>query len=360
MAAGNSDRNSVALFYVLDVGTTGNAAFVVAPSGEVMLLDAGPGRAAERVLAFMDQNGIRKIDYLVASHFEEDHIGAVHTIAAKVPVRHFVDHGESVVYGKSDEWWKQRRTRWFRDGMGKEYDKRFELYLAARNKASHIVVKPGDRVPINGLDVVVVCAGRQVITQPLEGGGAPNPHCAGAERRADDDAEDGQSVGVVIRHGKFRFAYLGDLTWNPANALFCPRNLIGQVDACIVTHHAYSFPREEGEYYYGLSACSPAEMHGLSPRAAILSLGWHGHKNGTPEAMRTVHSVPGMDLWQTEFVREGGESGYNGPQPFIANMGEKSDKPYFIELSANADGSFAATNSRNGFTKHYPVRNAGE
>jgi hypothetical protein len=37
----------------------------VAPSGETMLLDAGPTRAADRILAFMDQNGIAKIDYVV-------------------------------------------------------------------------------------------------------------------------------------------------------------------------------------------------------------------------------------------------------------------------------------------------------
>jgi competence protein ComEC len=54
---------------------------MVAPSGEVMLLDTGPARAAQSVLAFMGQNNIRKIDYLVASHFEDDHIGAAARIA---------------------------------------------------------------------------------------------------------------------------------------------------------------------------------------------------------------------------------------------------------------------------------------
>ena len=62
-------------FYFVDVGH-GNAAFVVSPSGETMLLDAGPTRAADRILAFMEQNSIKKIDYLVISHFEDDHMGA--------------------------------------------------------------------------------------------------------------------------------------------------------------------------------------------------------------------------------------------------------------------------------------------
>jgi hypothetical protein len=176
------------------------------------------------------------------------------------------------------------------------------------------------------------------------------------DRRADDDAEDAQSVGVVVRFGKLRCIDLGDLTWNTANALFCPRNLIGIVDAYVVTHHGQSLPRGLGEYYYGLSSCSPAEVHGLSPRVAMLTMGSQGHKEGTPDAMKTVHSVPGMDLWQTELIRDGGEKGYNGPEPFIANLGEESDKVPYIGLAASADGSFTVTNSRNGFTKRYPPR----
>jgi len=352
---GIADNSARSHFYFVDVGS-GNAAFVVAPSGEVMMLDAGPTRAADRILAFMEQNGIRKIDWLVVSHFEDDHMGAAARIAEKVPILHFVDHGESVVYGKDDEWWKDRRGFWFREGMGRQYDQSYDIYRTARERARHIVVKPGDRVPIPGLEVVVVSGAGKVITQPLEGAGAANPDCAGVDRQAEDDAEDGQSVGVVVRHGKFRFIYLGDLTWNTANSLFCPRNLIGTVDAYLVTHHAQSMPREFGEYYYGLSACSPAEVHGLNPRAAILSLGALGHKRGAPDAMKALHGVVGLDLWQTEYVREGGEAGYNGPEPFIANVGEKSDKVPYIELSAGADGSFTMTNSRNGYTKQYPPR----
>ncbi len=340
-------------FCFVDVGH-GNAAFVVAPSGEVMLLDAGPTRAAGRILAFMEQNGIRRIDYLVVSHFEDDHMGAAPPIAEKIPVAHFVDHGESVVYGKDDAWWKQRRGPWFREGMGKQYDASFEVYRKARANSKHIVVKAGDRVPIAGLDVAVVSAGGKNIAQPRKGAGSPGVSCGAIDRRAEDDAEDGQSVGVAVRHGQFQFIYLGDLTWNTANSLFCPRNLIGNVDAYLITHHAQSLGNEFGDYYHGLSCCSAAEVEGLNPRVAILSMGGLGHKAGGSEAMRTVLHVPGLDLWQTEFIRDGGEKGYNGPEPFIANLGQPNDKIPFVELIAHEDGSFQMKNSRNGFAKMYP------
>src|SRR2546425_12252826 len=86
-------------FYFVDIGH-GNAAFVVAPSGETMLLDAGPTRAADRILAFMDQNGIKKIDYVVISHFEDDHMGAVRRVSGKTEIAKIGDQGEGVTYRK--------------------------------------------------------------------------------------------------------------------------------------------------------------------------------------------------------------------------------------------------------------------
>ena len=89
---------------------------------------------------------------------------------------------------------------------------------------------------------------------------------------------------------------------------------------------------------------------------AILSLAYHGHVPANPDAMKLVNSVPGLDLWQTEYI-SGGERHYNGPEAFIANLnpdGEVFDKVPYIKLAAKADGSFKATNSRNLFTKQYP------
>ncbi|MCX7012359.1 MAG: MBL fold metallo-hydrolase [Candidatus Sumerlaeota bacterium] len=338
----------------VDVGF-GNATFVFTPAEEILLLDTGSVHTADRLLAFMEQNAIPRIDYLVASHFEDDHMGAAFKIAERVPILNYVDHGESAVYGKSDEWWGERRFG-FHAGAEKRDTERYDNYVAVRNKARHIPMKVGDRAPIQGLEMLVVSGGGKELTRPLEGAGQPNPHCAGIDQRTEDDAEDGQSMGVVARHGKFRFIYLGDLTWNAANRLFCPRNLIGAVDAYLITHHAQSLPGEMGAYYHGISSCPPSEVFGLAPRVAILSLGPGGHRRGTSEAIQTVHKVPGCDLWQTNYVREGGEAGYNGAQPYIANLGEKSEKIPFLELIARADGSFTMTNSRNGFTKQYPPR----
>ena len=345
-----------AAFYFIDVGH-GNATLIVSPSGESMLLDAGPGGAAKRIVEVARQAGLKQIDYMVAGHFHDDHFEAIAKIAAEMPLVNIVDHGPSIESDKSDDWWKQRRGPWFKQGMGKKYDEMMDEYKAAVAKSHHIVVKAGDKIPLKGMDVYVVSSAGKNITTPLKGAGAPNTACASADTRGEDDAEDGQSIGTVVSYSKFRFAYLGDATWNTANQLFCPNNLVGTVDAYLITHHAQSFPKSMGDYYYGLSCCSAAEVHGLHPRIAVLSLGSWGHVQGTPEAMKTVLGSPGFeDLWETGKVTRGGEKETNPPDQFIANLGETSTQPGYIKLVANADGSFTVTNSRNGFSKQYPAR----
>jgi hypothetical protein len=345
--------------YFIDCGgSVGNATLLVAPSGESMMLDSGPPYVAQRVVRVIKQVGLTRLDYLLSTHYHADHFGAAAAVAEGVKVVNFVDHGESVEAGKSDDWWKQRRAPWFRAGMGQRYDEMYARYAQARRSGKHHVVGPGDVVPIRGFEARVVCSGGQVIPGPLPGAGGPNPACGRDGRRADDDCEDAQSIGVLASFGSFRFGFLGDLTWNLAVDLFCPENKVGAVDAYVVTHHAQSFPLSMGAYYHGLSACPTAELAGLRPRVAILSLGLHGHRQGDSLAMETVRSSPGLeDVWQTHFVVDGGEKGHNAPKEMCASVeGDDPQQVRFIKLAAERDGSFTVSNNRNGFSKRYPAR----
>lgn len=344
--------------YFVDVGgSVGNATVVVTPEGRSLLLDAGPAYAARHVLAVLKEAGVSRLDELVTTHYHADHFGATEAVARGIPIVEFVDHGESVEAGKDDDWWKQRRTPWFRPGMGKAYDALYQGYVQVRTGGTHRVVRPGDVIPAGSVEVKILCAGGKVITTPLPGAGAAGAACAEVDHRSDDDCEDAQSIGVLLSFGTFRFVYLGDLTWNVANDLFCPRNLVGPVDAYLVTHHAQSLPASMGAYYRGLSACPRSELDGLRPRVAILSLGTFGHRQGTPEAIETVLKSPRLeDLWQTERITSGGEKNHNSAESFIANLGGPGGTTRFLKLSARRDGSFTMTNSRNGFTKTYPPR----
>ena len=349
-------RPPTADFYFIDV-TLGNATLIVSPAGETMLLDTSTARTAGRVFETAKAAGVQRIDHLLLTHYHDDHFGAAAALAEKIPVGEFIDHGPSVESNKDDAWWQARRGPWFKPGKGQLYDESVAAYEKARAKSRHRIAKAGDVLPVKGLLVQVLTAGGKVIEKPVKGAGGANAVCSSFERRAPDDAEDAQSIGVLVTFGKFRFVYLGDLSWNESGALFCPEDKVGPVDAYVVTHHAQSFPRSMGDYYWGLSACPPCELAALRPRVAILSLGSFGHRGGDDEAIKVVRNSPGLeDLWQTEKVIEGGEREHNVPDDFIAFVGRRDDTARFIKLSANADGSFTVFNSRSQFSKHYPAR----
>ncbi len=335
--------------YFIDV-EEGSSILFVAPAGESMLVDAGSkgngGRDVERVLSVLKQAGVSKIDYLVVTHYHNDHYGAVPELARRVPVANFVDHGPSVETAKTKEWQKHWE-------LGTD-DALYNEYVEARSRGRYLVVKPGDTIPVKGINVRTVTAAGQGITTPLPGGGAANPYCAVTPLRSEDETEDGQSVGILVTFGGFRLAFLGDVTWNKLRRLFCPNNPVGTVDVYVTSHHAMSVDRETGgEVRWGRSGTPEAEVHALRPRVAILNYGERYHRVGTPRGWRIIRNSPGLeDFWQVHYQTGGGPEN-NVPESFIANLSAKECAGHWLRVSARRDGSFTVANSRTGFSKNY-------
>ena len=322
--------------YYLDM-EGGGGTLVVSPSGSALLIDAGwPGpRDADRILVAAQQAGLRQIDYFVASHFHSDHIGAVAELAAQLPILNFVDHGEPMepLRGRSAE--------------------AYQRYGGARSTGNHVIVEPGDAIPIAGIDVRVVSAGGAVLQTPLSGAGMPNALCREFEPRETENQGDVGSVGLSIRYGRFRAVQLGDLTFNKEHELICPNNVLGTADMFQTSAH-------------GLNLSSPRELvHALRPRAVVMNNA--GRKGASRDAWKRVKASPGLeDLWQVHYSerRPGGdqwaeasEQGgreFNVAEQFIANVDDST--AHFIKMSASEDGSFTITNGRTGFTKEYKPR----
>jgi beta-lactamase superfamily II metal-dependent hydrolase len=337
--------------YVVDV-EGGNATLFVAPSGESVLIDTGnvapeaARRDADRILAAARDARLTQIDNLITTHWHGDHFGGMAELDKRIPIRHFIDHGPNIQPQPAFD-------EFFTKG-----------YPALYGKAKHTVAKPGDVIPVAGLDWRIVSAAGQVLKTPLAGGGVPNPACTGFKPQAPDPSENAQSVGSVITFGKFRVAHLGDLTWNKEFELMCPNNPIGVVDLFVASHHGLSISN------------SPALVHAIHPRVAIVNNGTR--KGATPETMKTLFASAGLeDIWQIHFSQLGGQE-YTVPGMFIANLfdepltampvapiaapapGTNAPPPpahngpaYWIKVSAQQDGSFTVTNARNGFAKTY-------
>ena len=317
LAAASPDLN----VWFIDV-EGGQATLFLTPSGQSVLIDTGfPGpRDADRIAAAAKQAGITQLDYLLITHYHADHVGGVPALAARLPIKNFVDHGENVENA----------------GMGQ---KLYDDYLKEVAKGNHIVVKPGDKLPLAGLDWTIVSAAGKVLDKPLSGAGQPNPYCAAYKPKDPDPTENAQSTGSRIVFGRFRLADLGDLTWNKEHDLMCPDNKLGEVDVYVVSHH--------GQDISG----SPVLVHALHPKVAIMNNG--ERKGGMVEAWDTIHASPGLlDIWQLHFSAAGGPQ-HNTGEKMIANMTTPNDAGNVLHLTAHSDGHFEVTNPATGYSKKY-------
>src|SRR6185503_4597965 len=160
-----------------------------------------PGqRDLTRIMAMLGDAGVTKLDYLLSTHYHVDHIGGLQELSKKIPIANYIDHGPNTE--------PQEQVQNFSTS-----------YEQFRGTAKHLVVKPGDRVPITGLDWRIVTSAGAVLKTPLTPGTAkPNPACTGvAPKDASPTDDNAQSVGSVITFGQFRAIDLGDLLWNKEN-----------------------------------------------------------------------------------------------------------------------------------------------
>ena len=72
----------------LDVGQ-GDCSVSVLPSGEILMIDAGDNGNESKIFDFLNDRGIDKIDYLIATHPHSDHIGGIPEIITKYEVSEF-------------------------------------------------------------------------------------------------------------------------------------------------------------------------------------------------------------------------------------------------------------------------------
>ncbi len=89
-------KNGEIVVKFLDVGQ-GDSELIFLPDNEVMLIDGGDTFCSEEIVAYLEDQGIEKIDYIVATHPHADHIGGLDDVLNSFEVEKIIlpEIGES-------------------------------------------------------------------------------------------------------------------------------------------------------------------------------------------------------------------------------------------------------------------------
>jgi competence protein ComEC len=324
-----SAAQTLALYFIDVEG--GQSTLIVTPAGESLLVDTGyngfEGRDSKRILAAARDAGIRQIDYLLMTHFHQDHDGGIVELARQIPIETYFDHGDLV---RSPE--ALAEARWAPTSAA------YGAYAAARAAGRHVEPKPGEPLPLKGVDAVWVSSAAATIKTPVAGAGQANAACPPAPPPAGEKLENPRSTGFHLRFGRFRFVDLGDLSGAPLFALVCPASLLGPIDLYLVPHHG------------GADSSYPATFAAVRPRVALLNNG--ATKGASVEVFTALRALPGVDVWQLHRSELPGTQDVADER--IANLDESTG--YWIKAVASEDGSFTMTNGRTGATITYQPR----
>ena len=319
-SGGGGPTNSDPLvIYFIDV-EGGAATLLIAPNGEVVVVDAGnPGeRDAQRIADVLQgELQVDAIDHMIVTHYHGDHVGGVPVLAGLLPITKYYDHGATV-----------QQSSGFDDYVALAGDKR-------------MLLDAGDVLPLGDVTLTFVTGAGKVIDPPLAGALA-NPTCpSNVTKDMDGGAENGQSLGFIARFGSFDFLDLGDLTWDIEQLLMCPTNRIGVVDLFQVNHHGQDFSN------------SPQLVHALAPTVAVMNNG--ATKGGHVEVFDTLAASPGLqDVWALHEATQN-DAQHNAEPDLIANPAGP-DEAHYVKAVIQADGSYTVTNGRNAVSRSYTSR----
>jgi len=263
------------------------------------------------------------------THYHGDHSGGVAALSKLIPIDKFYDHGESAEASGNP----RAAQMW-------------EAYKGVA-EGKRVIVKPGDKIPLKGVDVTVVSSNGKVIENPIKAEGQ-NSLCKDTQQKEPDPTqpENFLSVGTLLTFGKFKFLNLGDLTWDRELMLACPVNKIGTISLFQATHHGF----------YNEWSGPPALVWAIKPQVVIVE---NGPTKGLPAGgYEVLTKIPGVEgIWQGHRAIRNDDA-HNTAESMIANLAttEEETKGNWIKASISKDGKFTVTNSRNDFSKTYTIR----
>ena len=282
----------------------GNAALVIFPEGTTLLVDAGavpdraglelgparpdssrtPGEWIAQYIRDFSPRAPATLDYVLATHYHDDHIAAVDTVAGLVPIRKLFDRGEvpAPPDGKVTDVYRE-----FRRALGAKAD----------------VIRPGraDQIVAQGypdLEVRCVAANGMIWTGQARSTQLAFPNNWASLPKDLQPSENSFSVALLIRYGNFRYFTGGDLPGIALDNLPSWHDLetpvaraIGSVDVLVLNHHGW------------LDSTNPFFLKTLQPRVVIIPA-WHASHpdHGVLRRLISPRIYMPADIFTTTFL----------------------------------------------------------
>ena len=257
-----AQANGKLQIHFMDVGQ-GDGAILISPQGETVLFDDGVRNFCDKPLSYLQQLGITKIDYHIASHYHDDHIGCTNQVLTQFPLqKQAIDRG------------------------GSYHTATYQSYVTAV-----------------GTKRVTGTVGMQVVLDATTANPVTIEIVALNGENVQTTNENDLSLAAVVRFGQFDAEIGGDLSgiksdsYEDIESLVAAR--VGQVELYKVHHHGSRY--SSNDFW----------LQTIRPKVGIISAGFaNKHHHPTEECMERLH-VAGIKTYWTSL---GGEA-----EPEIGN-----------------------------------------
>lgn len=237
IASGFSVKTTAPLnIHVIDVGKAD--AILIECEGHAALLDAGTALSGDTVVDYIARCHIDDLDYVIASHPDNDHIGGMAQVLSEIPVNKFVrSHYNANGYTGLDAVIHERAI-------------------------SECTVSAGDRLSLGGAEIFIL--------GPL---------------RAYDDTNNASLV--------FKLEYRG------FSALFCG-DIEGEAEADLVKcYKDISAELLKVPHHGSKTSCSKDFLTAVSPKYAVVSVGRDNNKLPTEKILKRLDEIC-LDVYRTD------------------------------------------------------------
>lgn len=150
--------------HFINVGQ-GDSILIQSPNGKNLLVDGGTSNAGKDVVAYLRNQDVEKLDYVVATHPDADHIGGLISVLNSISIKNFMDSGKV--------------------HTSQTYEEMLQLILD--KDIPFIVPKIGDNIPLDDeIDITVLNVG--------------------------DESDDNNEASIVLKisYGEVSFLLMGD------------------------------------------------------------------------------------------------------------------------------------------------------